>query len=526
MAGMRRIGILLLMISLLGVQTVYAKDYVKCATYFSDACPMNFWNSEHVHMEEEFTQIMQDGFNGIILVIPWREFQPSMSPISYNERAFQMLEQVMKAAEEAGLMVYLRIGYVWDYYNTQESCLERYRELVTDKTVRNAWLDYAKNMYQAANRHPNFAGGFITWEDFWNFTDLSFVDRTSSKGLEIAQKSGYVSYALEKYSIEQLSNLYEEPVREYRLPFPKPGTMAMKVFYDYYDTFLMELLEETQQVFPGLSMEVRTDADYLSSSDGQTMYYGHQKTYEAGQASYTAMMYGIPMGFDNQGQTVSARDAAKMTETVFDKISKESSKPLFVEQFLFVDTTPGYENNVQVRPDELNQYLGMSADILKRYSMGYGIWTYQNYCDNKVYNAQFGLGDEHWRRNDKTEVVYQDANHKMLLKKGGMISQFVYDTVPYHQPVYVEFLAECEEMAEVSVTVGRQKKSVSISENQNVTLTFHGDELSYVMWESDSEVCLDNIKVYTYIQDGKLYDMNGQELGSIDAVRRINRQLS
>ena len=36
MAGMRRIGILLLMISLLGVQTVYAKDYVKCATYFSD----------------------------------------------------------------------------------------------------------------------------------------------------------------------------------------------------------------------------------------------------------------------------------------------------------------------------------------------------------------------------------------------------------------------------------------------------------------------------------------------------------
>lgn len=526
MAKMRRVGVLLLLICLLEVQTVYAKEYVKCATYFSDACPMNFWNSEHVHMEEDFTRIVQDGFNGIILVIPWREFQPSMSPISYNERAFEKLEQVMEAAGHAGLSVYLRIGYVWDYYNTQESCLERYRQIVTDKTVRNAWLDYAKTMYQAASRHPNFAGGFMTWEDFWNVTDLSFVDRTSSRGLEIAQKSGYVAYALSHYSIEELSRLYEEPLRESTLPFPKSGTMAMKVFYEYYDAFLIDLLEETQQVFPELSMEVRTDADYLSSSDGQAMYYGHQKTYEAGQASYTAMMYGIPMGFDNQGQTVSAREAVRMTEIVFDKIRKESSKPLFVEQFLFVDTTPGYENNVQIRPEELNLYLGMSADILKRYSMGYGIWTYQNYCDNKLYNAQFGLGDEHWRRNDKTELVYQNENQKMLLKKGGMISQFIYDTVPSHQPVYVEFLAECEGTAEVTVTVGRQKQKVCISGNQNVMLTFHGEDLSYVMWESDAEVFLDNIKVYTYVQDGKLYDMYGQELGSMDAVRTINRQLS
>ena len=51
--------------------------YIRAATYTSDAWVSNFWNTESDHMEEELAQIAADGFNTIILVIPWREFQPS-----------------------------------------------------------------------------------------------------------------------------------------------------------------------------------------------------------------------------------------------------------------------------------------------------------------------------------------------------------------------------------------------------------------------------------------------------------------
>ena len=96
----------------------YAKpqepDMWKSVTYVSDAWVVNFWNTESDHMEEELAQIAADGFNSIILVIPWREFQPGTSPVSYNPYAFEKLERVMAAAQGQGLWVQARIGYTWD----------------------------------------------------------------------------------------------------------------------------------------------------------------------------------------------------------------------------------------------------------------------------------------------------------------------------------------------------------------------------------------------------------------------------
>ena len=52
------------------------RGYLRSATYYSDDWVINFWNSESVHMEEELARIAADGFNSIILAVPWREFQP------------------------------------------------------------------------------------------------------------------------------------------------------------------------------------------------------------------------------------------------------------------------------------------------------------------------------------------------------------------------------------------------------------------------------------------------------------------
>ena len=70
--------------------------YLKSATYYSDEWVINFWNSESSHMEEELKQIAEDGFNSIILVVPWREFQPSMNPQRYNDYAWKKFDPKKK----------------------------------------------------------------------------------------------------------------------------------------------------------------------------------------------------------------------------------------------------------------------------------------------------------------------------------------------------------------------------------------------------------------------------------------------
>ncbi len=51
-------------------------EYLKSVTYFGDAWPINYWGTEDDNMGTNFARIKADGFNSIILVIPWREFQP------------------------------------------------------------------------------------------------------------------------------------------------------------------------------------------------------------------------------------------------------------------------------------------------------------------------------------------------------------------------------------------------------------------------------------------------------------------
>ena len=164
--------------------------YLKSATYYSDDWVINFWNSESSRMDEELAQIAEDGFNNIILVVPWREFQPGTSPCTYNSYAWDKLDRVMEAAADQGLSVMLRVGYTWDYYG-RDDVLSRYRGLMYDGDIRDAWMEYVGRLYGRASSHGNFCGGFITWEDFWNFTDTSAGLGNKASARKMARQCGY-----------------------------------------------------------------------------------------------------------------------------------------------------------------------------------------------------------------------------------------------------------------------------------------------------------------------------------------------
>ena len=243
--------------------------YLKSATYYSDDWVINFWNSESFHMDEELKQIAEDGFNSIILVVPWREFQPSVSPEQYNDYAWEKFDRVMEAAGKQDLKVMLRVGYTWDYYGS-DNVLERYEKMLYDETVKQAWMHYTKRLYEKASAHENFCGGFITWEDFWNFAENSVYYGSGLTGKKMAAKCGYTQYVKDHYTLEELGEMYNDTFESYEdvyLP-DSLDSYGRKAFYQFYDDFLNRILAETQTVFPDLSMEVRLDVDPVKRPDG------------------------------------------------------------------------------------------------------------------------------------------------------------------------------------------------------------------------------------------------------------------
>lgn len=512
-----------------GAKSLDPPAYLKSATYYSDDWVVNFWNSESRNMDQEMEKIVLDGFNSIILVIPWREFQVDTSRRSYNNYALNKLNRVMQSAADHGLWVSLRIGYTWDYYDPNQSVLPRYEALLHDEGTRNAWLDYARTIYQIASSHWNFYGGFITWEDFWDYTyrATSISDRAAACA-EAAQ-CGYTEYLKGKYSLKQLEDIYGEKLTSYKnIYLPDRYEPAAKLFYEFYDQFLLKLLEDTQKVFPELSMEVRLDRDLVYNEEGSGEYYGHEATYSCGAAPYASAMFSIAMGQKNQGDEVSAIEAIYASTIYMAYVHTHAGgKKLYLEQFLFTDNTPGFEQNTRVRLDQLDEYLRGMEPAMRSYTMGYGIWAYRDYGNNQLYNSQFALGSSGWNISKGVDVISRSGSPAARIPDGGQIEQAFNGGLHNgkESTITVRFHADSDQKAELEVGLGSVKEIIEVDGSGEYELVYPGHRASSIVFKSRGEVYVDNVNVYDHKQNGLLYDINGGELECIDAVRRMNKNL-
>ena len=503
--------------------------YLKSATYYSDDWVINFWNSESKNMDAELAQIAEDGFNSIILVIPWREFQPGTNPIAYNTYPWDKLDRVMEAAAAQNLSVMLRVGYTWDYYG-RDNVLNRFQALLYDEDMRLAWLDYVKRLYERTSAHENFCGGFITWEDFWNFTESAANFGKGAYSREMAAKVGYTDYLRERYSLEELGKLYRTRFSSYdALYLPEGNSPARAVFYEFYNHFLNQLLAESQEVFPDLSMEVRLDGDPVTQADGSVRGYMHSDTFACENASYSSTMYSIPMGQANQYERITAAQAVDMAPWMLGNIHNyNNGKGLYIDQFLFTDNTVGFEHNAQLLDEEKPVYLEAIVPVLKNMSMGYGIWTYRDYGDNKLYNAQFALGDKEWTFTGSGRVEERGGSMAAVLPSGVSVSQKIgsRNSGNAGSKGYVRFKVSSEGNSDVTVRLGNMSKSVNVTGERTVDLEFTAPSFSALTIENrGAEVWVDDISVYTFVTRGEVYEMDGEPGPCLEAVRQMNQAL-
>ncbi len=505
-------------------------SYLKAATYVSDAWVMNFWNTESDNMDAELAQIAADGFNGIILVIPWREFQPQFSPIVYNSYAFQKFYKVMQKAQEHGLWVQLRISYTWDYYNLEGSN-PRFYDILEDSSTRRAWIQYVSRIYQTASRYQNFCGGFITWEDFWNFVEDAPAFGTGSASVEMAKKIGYQSYLKKNYTLKKINEAYrpKTPFTSFdQVYIPKRESPGFKMFYEFYDDFLTGLLRDAQKVFPDLSMEVRLDVDPVEDGNGGKIGAAHFSTFPCAGSSYTSVMYSVSMGQDF-GAVLSSAGALDMMAAKLDEVrAYNGGKPVFIDQLLYMDVTEGFEQNARLADSERVPFLVALPTVLRGRTNGYGIWTYRNYTNNPLYNCQFALGSRCWETS-RAKVEERSGSRKMKVEADGWASQQFGGRLQdkENHENRVRFTAESDGPVTLVVSIGREQKTVEVNGQGRFELNFGKLRSSTLTFAAKGGTAyLDNVELYNFVQDGQLYDLDGRELSCIGAIRALNAQMN
>lgn len=503
--------------------------YLKSVTYFGDEWPINYWSSEDPHMEANFQRIKEDGFNSIILVVPWREFQPweqHSGGTEFNEAAFARLNEVMECAARYDLFVSLRVGYTWDYYRTY-NVQERFAGVIRNNGMeRYMWIRYCERLYQEASAHDNFYGGFVTWEDFWDYTYNMKRDYSKKERVEMARTSGYQEYLEKNYPIGTVSEVYESSFRQFdEIPIPDRDSEAAALFYEFYDQMLNEFLTHTQTVFPGISMEFRADGDKIRTRDGGEYYYSHWKTYPCHGAEYSALMYSVSMGQRNESDRISAAEALAATDRNLGAIHQTSGKKLYVEQLLYMDSTKEFSYNTQILETETDAYIRALGPVLQRDTMGYGLWVYRNYVNNCVYNSQFRLGTEGWEfRAAHVETV--DGSPMAKLQSGARIGQEVQGRLTGEDTIFIEFYAKPEKAGTVvTVQTGDLKRQVPVNQAGTFLLEIPWQTSYNLSFTTDGTVWIDNVKLYAYEQYGRIYDRYGGEQDLADDFRILNSQL-
>ena len=497
--------------------------------YFSDSWCVNFWDSSLTDMSEDFQKIKSDGFNSIILVVPWREFQPILEEdhCEYNYSALNKLRRIIEEAGKHGLGVILRIGYLYDVYKglDTDNLFDRFYRISNDDGVLIHWLSFCKTIYSAVSEYANYYGAFICWEDFWIAVERAKDENGCSESSKwFARLIGYSHYMVKRYKKPELRKLFGKEINDENDIFiPETSKAAFATFYDFYDEFLNRLLLESQKVYPHLSMEVRLDADKY----GRLKRYSHNTTFKAGKAAYTAAMFSVSMGMKNKGESVSARRALKLTGDFLYKIEQKiMPKKLYLDQFLFYDNTQGMEHNAQLKREEIMNYLRGSKEWLLRFTRGYGIWAYRDCRMDAVVNGEFAKGLESWHiEKGDVEIIDEDDKRGILMRKHSRISQNTMGRVTTSGDVmYLDFYGESlkDDGAIICLGLDNKIQETKVASQGYYHCSYPKMTFGTLSIEAKEDVIINKVKLYNCLQSSLMYHWDGTEGDAVSGIRILN----
>lgn len=514
---------------------------IRATHYTADVSAPDFWSRVNLaQASKDFREIRKAGFNTVILIVSWTGFQPRLDPASRSEENYRLLDGLLTAAEGEGLDVLLRVGYAHDISNTPDKLHhDRAPDLLRDPATHRAWLAYLEEVRKVASSHPNFRYAFLTWEDFF-FFDYTYAPEEVR--LAAAKRLGYLDF-LRKLPAPTYSAYYGGDSRADRVhPIPAYNTPPIAAFSRFWDEWLLRVFAESRAVMPNLNMEVRVDCDPVPTPE---RFVCHESTFDLGGVpDATTIIYYTPAwGADNNGDLASADEALARFRYMLEQVRRHTGNPIFIDQFNFVDNTPGFERNTRIDPAQVGEFLKRVGDEIASKTAGYALWTMWDVTANIAANGEFERSLDGWKATGATVMHSPENGNDVHLKAGGTLSYFVREGGRAGVPIRMDLpftlrfrtrnAASPRFRVEVLNAQGERsflKQDVTPDRNTGVVSLeglphFSGRETLRIANQGEA-VTLDGILLYNSRQENGIFDVDGRPKAFAADILALNRHLA
>ncbi len=504
--------------------------YLRGAHWFGEGWAVNFWNTRLLERAaEDFAALREDGFNTVVLVIPWAGFTPTASDGRLDANRTRRLAELVDLAEDAGLNVVLRLGYAWD--SSVPGAGAWLMQVWLDETVRQAWLRHIAGIWRVVEDRPNVLFGFISWEDLWAITGSGAGDEEERQRL--AYLTGYREW-LQRYSdLETVSARYGRRFTGWeQVPVPPRTHPAFGLFFDFVDhAWIERFFKPAQDVFPTLSMEVRIDSDPVWNAPGELAYWhSHELAWDLPGAPWTTVYWAPAMGGENQGETLSPATAAERLAYQMRRLRRVTGdRPIFIDQFLVEDFTPGFEMNGRLAPAAIDDFLREAAPVLRRYTHGYSLWAWRDYRHNAVPSPDFSVLAGNW---DGEVEDAPDAPAYLLgqgerLQRSFHIHEFHAPGGPDSAALCVNAVRDGDSAPDLRVhsNNGRQRAELDASGTGHACVDIDVHATTTVALEGLADLELFSVSLSGFTQPTGIRDLEGRPKPIAADWRHLNQEL-
>lgn len=501
--------------------------------YFGDHWAKNFINAfRRDVVRGDFQRIREDGFNAVVLVVSWGDFQPVFEPCcAYDPRAFERLRFLLDEAQAAHLKVILRVGFAWTFHPDAGGSLWRQQRLVNEVAVRSAYLAFADRIAAEIADRPQVVMSFGSWEDL------------PLHRIEASAAADYAEF-LASLPAEDALHAVQSEVEQSGRSFPENAGASAELFQRYWDWLLIEkIFKPVQTRLPNYSFEVRIDKEPLPMADGEIRWLGHERTFALPNASVLTIYWAPFWGAQNQGEQLRAKQSLALLEHLLDSVGTVTKLPIFIDQLNFMDNTPGFENNAVIRSDELPAFLAEAACLLRAKKVrGYALWTGRDYRESPLLNPTFSYGLDGWvyapsaLARNAVEAL-PSGDFQLRLKSDASLEQTI--TVERGRLLHADqrrdrmcvvALADQDSALEVQLGPTTPSSVLAFAASTrprtvcaDLTPTIDAGQQVLHIKVQRGNLALRDVQVFDHVQSGAVYDENGNALSLRDPVRAMNQ---
>ena len=511
------------------------QSFVKAAHYFANSWAKTFWEEfEERQVDKDMKQIKSDGFNTVILVVPWVGFEENFQnkATTSSPEMYRRLGFMLNAIKHNKLNYMLRLGYPHSFTpNAGTTLIDVCTNIYERPQQKEKWIQYLNNIKRTVEEYSsNSVGTLVSWEDFW-CPHFVFPGLSELRRKELAKNMGYAQWVMKK-DLTLLKVLYgKNNLTIEDIAVPKKDEMSYFYYIEFIDDRFREIiLNSTKSIFPDTAMEIRIDKDPVKSSSGEYIWVEHDLYFdeENHKGTYWAPFWGA----ENKGEKLDVNTALFNFEYFLNYITNNGQATNhIIEQFNFKDNTPGFSHNAILIENQVDEFLLKSTALLKKYSQGYGIWTYHDYADNGLYNSSFELGLKGWKHSN-VGIIGDQRDQQIQMQPKGWISQTYNAFNRFLSPNSYKTLQLCINtskegevgvysnellVAKINLSLGEKCYPIAAENLTQVENTFKIVAISAVI--------IDELKLYGFVQKLGLYDEHGKELEHIESIRLMNKAL-